>query len=122
MLSAMPRLRNLVLTVSVAVATIIGCAGSNKGKSGGAVTAGPAGGTPAAWCEMYCQKVAQCWKDMPSDNPNKAPEQVLADCRAQNNGCQVAQTMDMMCCSTQADCANFVGCAYSSKNQPMACQ
>lgn len=88
---------------------------------GGATTAGPAQGTPRAWCEMYCRRIAECWSVTPNAEPNKPPDQVVADCRAQTNDCQVQSSTDAMCCSTQADCTNFAACVYSAKNVAASC-
>ena len=88
---------------------------------GGARVAAPALGTPNAWCEAFCKRQADCWKTIPNSEPNKAPEQVIADCRAQTHDCQIAEATDAMCCSVQADCTNFAACAYSAKNVASSC-
>ncbi|GAC1376817.1 MAG: hypothetical protein NVSMB47_22110 [Polyangiales bacterium] len=89
---------------------------------GGATVAPPAQGTPNAWCEAYCKRQADCWTTVPNSEPNKPPDQVIADCRAQTNGCQIAAATDAMCCSVQADCTNFAACVYSAKNVASSCQ
>lgn len=88
---------------------------------GGATTGGPAQGTPSGWCELYCKRMSECWTVVPNSEPNKPPEQVIADCHAQTNNCQVLTVTDAMCCSTQADCTNFAGCVFSAKNAPATC-
>lgn len=124
-----PALRISIVTLAFAAslaAVLPGCASKNKNDGavpvGGATTPAPAGGTPNAWCESYCQKMAQCWSSVPSDNPSEPPDQVLADCHQKTNNCQVAATTDIMCCSVQADCTNFAACAFSAKNVPSTCQ
>jgi hypothetical protein len=111
------------VSVTLVVLSVDGCA-SRKGSnnSGGAVTGGPAQNTPNQWCELYCQKTADCWGSVPNAEPNKPREQIIADCRAGSGGCQVSQTTDTMCCATQAECANFAGCALSSQNAAATCQ
>lgn len=112
----------LAATATLVVLAIEGCAGQQKQHSGGAVTGGPAQNTPNQWCELYCQKTADCWGSVPNAEPNKPRDQIIADCRGGSNGCQVSQTTDSMCCATQVECSNFAGCALSSKNAPATCQ
>jgi hypothetical protein len=109
--------------VLAAVLTCIGACGPKKPAetTGGATIAGPSGGGPAAWCELYCKRISECWHTIPNSNPNEPPEQVLADCHTQTNNCQLQSATDAMCCSTQADCTNFAACAFSAKNVPATC-
>src|SRR4051812_29327265 len=83
-----------------------------SGVPGGETTAAPQGGANA-WCEAYCRKTVECRSMIPSGDPNKPAEQLLAECRAQTNGCQISQTTDLLCCSVQQACENFVACALS---------
>ena len=109
-------------SATLVVLAIEGCASRQKSKSGGAVAGGPAQNTPSAWCELYCQKTADCWGSVPNAEPNKPREQIIADCRTQAGNCQVAATTDTMCCATQVECSNFAGCAFSAQNAPATCQ
>lgn len=88
---------------------------------GGATIAGPQQNSAGGWCEMYCKRMSECWSQVPNSEPNKPPAQVLSDCHAQTNNCQIQSATDAMCCSTQADCTNFAACAFSAKNQPSTC-
>jgi hypothetical protein len=109
--------------VLAAVVVSIGACGPKKPaeSTGGATIAGPQGGGPQQWCELYCKRIAECWHTIPNSNPNEPPEQVTADCHAQTNNCQLQSATDAMCCSTQADCTNFAACAFSAKNVPATC-
>ncbi|MEO7092680.1 MAG: hypothetical protein ABI175_05480 [Polyangiales bacterium] len=120
-MSKIARASLLVVTATLILA-IEACASRQKPQSGGAVTGGPAQNTPNQWCELYCQKTADCWGSVPNAEPNKPREQIIADCRAGSNGCQVAQTTDTLCCATQVECANFAGCAFSAQNAAATCR
>ena len=112
----------LVTSATLLVVVIDGCASRQKQHSGGEVTGGPAQNTPNQWCELYCQKTADCWSSVPNSEPDKPRDQIIAECRAGSGGCQVSQTTDTMCCATQLDCNNFAGCALSAKNAAATCQ
>ncbi len=104
------------------VGCVVACGPKRPAEStGGATIAGPAGGGPSQWCELYCKRISECWKTIPNSNPNEPPEQVIADCHAQTNNCQLQSATDAMCCSTQADCTNFAACAMSAKNVAATC-
>jgi hypothetical protein len=108
------------LALAAILAAGMACRPGSSTESGGA--ASPAPPKPAVnACALYCEKLATCWKTVPTSQPNLSRDDAVAKCRSEHGGCLGAETLDTYCCAKIADCRDFAACQFSAKGTPATC-
>lgn len=75
---------------------------------------------PNAFCQRYCDRVAECWLELPNADPMIAPADAKRRCLSEQNQCQKPTTA-AHCCGAVKDCLDFAHCYESGSDVPSDC-
>jgi hypothetical protein len=72
-------------------------------------------------CTTYCDRLEECWAELPGADVMVSDEEARGRCVAEREGCHTATTQTL-CCGYVKDCNAFAQCQAKSRDRVTACQ
>jgi hypothetical protein len=72
-------------------------------------------------CTAYCERLTQCWPEIPGSDPMIGAAEVRKRCLSEHSECRTATT-ETLCCGHVVDCNEFAQCQAKSRDRVVVCE